>query len=414
MSRFINEANRTDLIMQIAFMVSEFPNTTQTFIQNQIVGLYDRNQEIVIYAESDPSSEAAHEVIEEYDLRDRTIYSSDPQSYYDGFRLLARTMPSLLFDEGIDIRIILSELMSGTSAPRRLSNLNTVSGDEKSDIYHAHFGTVASSFLPITKIHNKPFVASFYGWDASEALQSNPDRYNELFERADAITVLSEDMRDDLASVGCPKSKTHIQPLSIDTERFLFQEREVDDGPVRLLTVARFVEKKGIEYALEAVSSLDTDREVQYTIVGDGQRRDQIESKITDLGLTGVVDLRGWQPQSTVAELMAESHLFLLPSVTAKSGDKEGTPTVLLEAQSMGMPVVSTYHAGIPEIVEDGEAGILVPERDSQALIRALEELIAEPERWAELGKRGRSNIEETHSIEAVSNDLLELYRSLL
>jgi colanic acid/amylovoran biosynthesis glycosyltransferase len=156
------------------------------------------------------------------------------------------------------------------------------------------------------------------------------------------------------------------------------------------------------------------ENDIQYTIIGDGERRELIETTIAEHGLEDIVELRGWQPQSVVADEMADAHLFILPSVTAENGDKEGTPTVLLEAQSMGLPVVSTYHAGIPEIVEDGETGLLVPERDSEALADALETLISNPERWPEMGKRGREHIERNHSIEAVTDDLLKLYRSLL
>lgn len=400
--------------MKITFMLHSFPTPTQTFIQNQISGLLDKNHEVRIFAESNPDPATTHEITEKYDLPDRVTYSGDPQSYVDGLRLLVHSLPSLLFRTNVRPRVVLSQLSAGTAAPRKLSNLDTVTRSDPPDVFHAHFGTAANTFLPVTRAFDRPYVASFYGLDASEALRSDPDRYDELFERADAITVLSEDMRSTIVNAGCPESKTHIQPLSIDTELFPFQERTRGEGPIRLLTVARFVEKKGIVYALEAVAALQDQFEIEYTIVGDGERRELIEATIEEHGLEDAVTLRGWQPQSVVADEMADAHLFLLPSVTAESGDKEGTPTVLLEAQSMGLPVVSTYHAGIPEIVKDGESGLLVPERDSEALAGALETLISEPERWSEMGKRGREHIERNHSIEAVTDDLLELYRSLL
>ncbi|WP_435073291.1 glycosyltransferase [Halorubrum sp. HHNYT27] len=400
--------------MDINFLVEKFPSTTQTFIQNQVVGLLNQDQNVSVFAESKSDSDTMHDVVEEYDLDRRVTYSNAPQSYREGLQLLSDSLPPLLRNSQIPKRVILREFAAGTSAPRRISNLRTLSESEITDVYHAHFGTVGNRYLSFMKCHDVPYIVSFYGRDASQSLQVDPHVYDELFKRADAVTVLSEDMRSAIIEAGCPKENTEILPLSIDTDRFPYHRRSLDGGPIRLLTVARFVEKKGIMYALEAVAAIAENHDLRYTIIGDGERRDLIETKIEEHSLEDVVDLRGWQPQSVVADEMAEAHLFLLPSVTAENGDKEGTPTVLLEAQSMGLPVVATHHAGIPEIVDDGETGLLVPERDSEALTRALETLLAEPDRWSEMGRHGREHIEQSHSIEAVTDNLMELYNSVL
>jgi len=400
--------------MDINFLVEKFPSTTQTFVQNQVVGLLNQNQNVSVFAESRPDAETIHDVVKEYDLDRRVIYSNAPQSYQDGLRLLSDSITPLLRNERISLQVILTELATGTSAPRRLSNLKNLSESDVADIYHAHFGTVGNRFLSFMNCHNVPFVVSFYGRDASQSLRENSHIYDKLFERADAVTVLSEDMRSTIVEAGCPEEDTSLVPLSIDMDRFPYRERSLDSGSIQLLTVARFVEKKGIVYALEAVAAIAENYELQYTIIGDGERRDLIEAKIEEHSLEDVVDLRGWQPQSVVADEMAKAHLFLLPSVTAENGDKEGTPTVLLEAQSMGLPIVTTHHAGIPEIVDDGETGLLVPERDTEALTDALQALLSEPERWSLMGRRGREHIEQNHSIEAVTGDLMELYNSVL
>lgn len=400
--------------MKVGFALDGFPNTTETFIQNQIIGLIDNEIDVTVFAEKSPDDIVEHSTLEGYNLYSSVIYTGNPESYLDGVQLLYSSIPSLLKKREISWQTVLSELKSGISAPRRLSNIDTITEHEILDIYHAHFGPVGNRYLGVTECYSSPFVVSFYGQDASQLLQDDPHLYDRLFRQATVVTALSNDMRDTLTDYGCPPSKIQIQPLSIDTDLFPYREHTPSDGPIKLLTVARFVEKKGLVYALEAVANLAEEHDIRYTIVGDGERRELIESRIARHGLGDIVDLRGWQPQSVVAEEMANAHLFLLPSVTAESGDKEGTPTVLLEAQSMGLPVVSTYHAGIPEIVKDGESGVLVPERDSEALADALETLISEPNRWPEMGKRGREHIERSHSIEAVTDDLLKLYRSLL
>jgi colanic acid/amylovoran biosynthesis glycosyltransferase len=314
----------------------------------------------------------------------------------------------------VSLCTIWSELRHGKAAPHRLANLERVLGSDGFDVYHAHFGSVGNAFLGVTKCRSEPYIASFYGRDASQLLREEPDRYDDLFRRVDAVTALSEDMRSTLVDAGCPRNKTHIQPLCVDTRRFSYRPRTREDGePLRLLTVARFVEKKGLEYALRAVADLAKTHDVKYTIAGDGERRERIESLITELELEEVVNLLGWQPQSTIVDLMTNAHLFLLPSVTAENGDKEGTPTVLLEAQAMGLPIISTYHAGIPEIVADGKSGLLVPERDSEALADALATLAESQSRWTEMGRHGSNHVESKHSIDAVSTSLLDLYKSL-
>jgi colanic acid/amylovoran biosynthesis glycosyltransferase len=400
--------------MNVGFIVNEFPKLSETFILNQVAGLLDAKQEVTIFARANSGERLSHDLVQNYDMMANTIYSEMPTTYAQGALLLVRAVPRLVLEHGVSLRTLGAELRHGKTAPHRLTNLDRVFTSGDFDVYHAHFGPVGNAFLGVTKCRDTPYVVSFYGWDASQLLRDDPGRYDDLFRRADAVTALSEDMRSTLVDAGCPRSKTHIQPLCVDTDRFTYQPRtREDDEPVRLLTVARFVEKKGLEYALRAVAALAETHEVEYAIAGDGERRERIESLIAELGLEDTVDLLGWQSQSEIVDLMADSHLFVLPSVTAESGDKEGTPTVLLEAQAMGLPVVSTYHAGIPEIVADGEAGLLVPERDSGALADALAALADDPDRWADMGRAGRDYVESTHSIEAVSASLVDLYEAL-
>jgi colanic acid/amylovoran biosynthesis glycosyltransferase len=401
--------------MKIAFLVHRFPKISETFILNQLIGLCNKRTTVQVFSEAKPDDTPTHRKIQKYSFQDKTTYTADPENYVEGIQALCQSVPKLIESQNVSFPGVFSEFKTLQSAPRRLANIATVAESDGSDIYHAHFGPVGNSFLGVTKSFDKPYVVSFYGRDASELLRENPARYDELFDRADAVTALSSDMKSSLVDAGCPDSKIHIQPLCIDTEQFSFSERSKEDRePIQLLSVARFVEKKGLEYAIRAVASLAKSYDVTYRIAGDGERRDRLESLIDELGVSDTVHILGWQSQSEVANLMRDSHIFVLPSVTAEGGDKEGTPTVLLEAQSRGLPVVSTLHAGIPEIVENGVSGILVPERDSDELYAALERLASNPGMWAEMGRAGREKVSETHSIEAASGRLVDLYESLI
>jgi colanic acid/amylovoran biosynthesis glycosyltransferase len=199
-------------------------------------------------------------------------------------------------------------------------------------------------------------------------------------------------------------------------DRFSFSTRKPKtDGKVQLLTVGRLVEKKGLEYAVQAVArALKKYPNLSYKIVGDGPLRDSLASSIKELGLERHINLVGWKKQEEVAVLLQEADLFLSPSVTSQDGDQEGIPATLIEAMARGLPVLSTYHSGIPELVEDGKSGFLVPERDVEALTTKLTYLLDHPECWPEMGYAGRKYVEAHYDLNKLNDRLVQLYQQLL
>lgn len=395
---------------RIAFLVKSFPKLSETFILHQVTGLIDAGHEVDVFALDAPDEEISHPELAEYDLRDRTTYLDVPL-VSAGVRAGRNALRDFLRDPtyaGSLLRnrrdaVSLETVMAGT--------LDNGFDTDAYDAIHAHFGPIGNAFAFLAADSDARFIVSFYGFDASEFLDKHSVRYRGLFERADVVTVLSEEMRGRITDAGCPASKTQIVPLPIDTEKFEFRTRTApEDGPIRLLSVARLVEKKGIEYSIDAVAAIADEYDVEYVVAGDGPLRDDLQRRAERREIAGVVEFRGWVDSDEVSSLMDESHAFLLPSVTARSGDREGTPTVLLEAQAVGLPVVSTRHAGIPEIVADGEAGYLVSERDADELATALRRLLDRPEDWAEMGRAGRSYVQREHAVEAVVAELTAIY----
>ena len=188
------------------------------------------------------------------------------------------------------------------------------------------------------------------------------------------------------------------------------------DGRVRLATVGRLVEKKGVEQAIRAVSLLRRERPelaFTYRVAGDGPLRGHLEALIGSLGLQDCVTLLGACTGREVAALLEDSQLYLQPSVTAANGDMEGIPVSLMEAMAMGLPVLSTRHSGIPELVADGEAGFLVPERDIPALAARLADLAAEPSRWPAMGGAGRLAVEPGFDNDRLVDSLAGMLREL-
>lgn len=160
--------------------------------------------------------------------------------------------------------------------------------------------------------------------------------------------------------------------MGIDTKKFLFSPRKLRfDGKIHLLTVARLVEKKGIQYSIQAVAKVVKKYpQIEYKIAGDGPLKSDMESLIDGLKVNGNVKLLGGKQQGEIIELMKDADIFLAPSVTSNDGDQEGIPVAIMEALAQGLPVISTYHSGIPELVQDGISGFLVPERDTKSNIK--------------------------------------------
>jgi colanic acid/amylovoran biosynthesis glycosyltransferase len=201
----------------------------------------------------------------------------------------------------------------------------------------------------------------------------------------------------------------------MNPDEFAFRDRVRRTAePMRILTVGRLVEKKGVEYAIRAVAQArERGLEVHYDIVGDGPLRQALSSLIDELGVRQHVVLHGARDSRFIREAMSEAHLFMLTSVTAANGDQEGTPNSLIEAQATGLPVVSTRHSGIPEAVLDGKSGVLVAERDVAALTAVLLRLAAQPDVCREMGRKGRRHVEAQFDIRKLNRDMVGLYEEV-
>ncbi|WP_413165272.1 glycosyltransferase [Capilliphycus salinus ALCB114379] len=217
-------------------------------------------------------------------------------------------------------------------------------------------------------------------------------------------------------ALGCPADKIVKLPMGLNLSLYQFKARYLEaNEPIKIITVARLVEKKGIEYSIRAVAEvLKQYPNLIYRIVGDGVLRNSLEELIRELGVSEKIKLLGWMTQEEVRQLYVDSHLFILSSVTAQDGDKEGQGLVLQEAQAMGLPVLSTIHNGIPDGVLDGKSGFLVPETDVKALVERISYLITNPEKWPEMGRVGRAFVEENYDINLLNDRLVKIYENLL
>jgi colanic acid/amylovoran biosynthesis glycosyltransferase len=285
-------------------------------------------------------------------------------------------------------------------------------------LLHAHFGSDGWEALPIRRETRLPLVTTFYGYDMS-LLPRDPlwrTRYAELFAGGDLFLVEGPHMRAALETLGCPDHKVRIQRIGIDVARIPYRPRQPLRGRSwRLLFCGRLTEKKGLMDALEALAALRLHHPaVILRVIGDGEDREAVTLRVAALGLQECVQLLGSQPYAVVAEELAAADVLVAPSRTAANGDSEGgAPTILLEAQAAGLPVVTTTHADIPFVVGDG-AALLASERDPAALTRCLIRLLEVPEQWSRMGEAGRRHVEKFHDIRIIVRQLECTYFDLM
>lgn len=297
----------------------------------------------------------------------------------------------------------------------------------KARIIHAHFGPKGVEAMPLARARGLPLITSFYGYDLSKLPLEDPQwvpRYQRLFAEGARFLVEGPHMAEQLADLGCPRSKIVIQHIGIETQNYPFLARphSVEKG-LRILMIGRFVEKKGFPDGIEAFASfLREGGRGQLTIVGDDSRyeptanyRDKLEALVAELGIGAHVEFLGFVPHDALKRLLYRHHLLLSPSRTATSGDNEGgAPVTLLEAQATGMPVISTLHCDIPEVVDDETTGLLAPEGDVATLTAHLLELYHKPEHAAAMGRAAHEWVQHRHDARRQGRTLDALYDTVL
>jgi colanic acid/amylovoran biosynthesis glycosyltransferase len=437
--------------MRIAFLLQSFPAVSETFILSQVTGLIDLGHDVHVFAERRPphneADEPIHPDFQNYNLASRTTYLDSEMPLASGYwsmpvwpfsgetwlpgaqraipnsGRLMQAVPALrrCLDAAPELTFeVIDPQQYGSQALSLESLYHLASFLERSDQYdvlHAHFGPVANSFRFARTVCRAPLVVTFHGYDFSQyPRQHGEGVYRRLFQDVDAVMGISQYATQRLMQLGCPEEKLYVLHTGVFPSRFPFRARRLEPGePVRILTVGRLVEKKGLEYALRAVAEVRRSHSnLRYEIIGEGPLRSELEGLIRQLDLGPIVTLRGAAGADAVRRSFAASHLYLLPSVTAADGDQEGIPVSLMEAQSCGVPVVSTFHSGIPELVADGRSGLLVEERNEEQLARALLQLVQSPHAWPSMGECGRNIVEARFDTAGLNRDLLAVYEKAI
>lgn len=383
---------------KIAYLLHMFPVLSETFIIDEILQLKKTGEDISIFSFARCSNEVIHKKAEE--LMRNVFYAPDPKSDVRSFiRVL---MPNLTFFFRNPLRYIHSMFkyvsIIGKKEFSQMFYLCHLIKKRRMQHLHAHFARlgatasmVASEFLKI------PFSFVVHAHD----IFVENDFLEEKIKKAKYVIAISKYNKEYLLKQypDTPPNKIKVIHCGVDTEVFKPQPKIAGDG-ICLLSGGRFVEKKGFSYLIKACK-LMVDKGVRFRceVFGYGPLKERLFNEVKKLGLEEIIHLRGAINRDGLLHSLTQSDIFILPSVVAGDGDRDGIPVTLMEAMSGGKAVVSTDISGLPELICSGNEGILVPQRDEVSLAQTMMKLIEDGALRQRLGVRAREKIEEKFNL---------------
>lgn len=395
---------------------------SETFVINQIVGLVKLGIDIDIISIHRGDLSINNAELDKYNLIGRTTYLLDEKDGARKIEVFAQRSCAILMNL-FSLKTLLSLNVRRFGIHAKSLILPCLAAKIRApivtDIVISHFGTTS---VIANKLHSLGLLVGelltvFHGADISrkDILERYKNDYSELFVQGRAFLPVSHLWKKKLVAMGCPAEKIYINRMGINTDEFHCRELDVPiKMPLSIVTTARLVEKKGVKYALEAMSLLKCKGvEFHYRVIGDGPLMAQLQKSIDDLNLTEHVEFLGYQPQHLVKEILSESDIFLLPSVTAINGDMEGIPVALMEAMASGLLVLSTKHSGIPELIKSGCSGFLVNECSPEGIAEDIYRITEGLYDLQSIRSRACATISNQYSLDVTSVELIDLCRNI-
>ncbi|AXT80486.1 colanic acid biosynthesis glycosyltransferase WcaL [Escherichia coli] len=406
--------------MKVGFFLLKFPLSSETFVLNQITAFIDMGFEVEIVALQKGDTQNTHAAWTKYNLAARTRWLQDEPTGKVA-KMRHRASQTL---RGIHRKNTWQALnLKRYGAESRNLILSAICGQVATpfhtDVFIAHFGpagVTAAKLRELGVIRGK-IATIFHGIDISsrEVLNHYTPEYQQLFRRGDLMLPISELWAGRLQKMGCPREKIAVSRMGVDMTRFSPRPVKAPATPLEIISVARLTEKKGLHVAIEACRQLKEQGVVfRYRILGIGPWERRLRTLIEQYQLEDVVEMPGFKPSHEVKAMLDDADVFLLPSVTGADGDMEGIPVALMEAMAVGIPVVSTLHSGIPELVEADKSGWLVPENDARALAQRLAVFSQlDTDELAPVVKRAREKVEHDFNQQVINRELASLLQAL-
>jgi len=273
----------------------------------------------------------------------------------------------------------------------------------------AEFGTEGVWIWPVVKRLGLPFHVYFRGYDATAFLEHKRRRsgrvraYRAMLAQADTVFSVSQFLYRQLEKHGLNLSGSLVIPSGVDTSRF----RPTQKDPDLLVAAGRFIEKKAPDLTVRAFArAVFNNPRARLEFIGDGPLLENCQRMVSSMGLDGRVIFHGHKDHHFVCNLLNRASIFLQHSIVAPNGDQEGAPTSIQEAMAAGAHVISTRHAGIPDLVVDGETGTLVDEGDEDGFVEAISEALANADRTRFMGEAGRLRAKARFDLHLSNSDI--------
>ena len=400
---------------KIAYLMSRFPKISETFILYEILELQRLGMQIEIFPLLRESAPVMHS--EARALVERAHYSKLwTKEVLQAQRYWLRRQPAAYAHAWAQA------IRGNARSPKSLSRALVVVPQAALfaqrmvelgvSHLHAHWAThPALAAYVVNVLTGLPYSFTAHADD----IYVERSMLDEKIRRAQFVITISEYNKRFLSKLygEAAAKKIFVVHCGVDSAIFAPRAHTPSNSLFNIVCVARLEQKKGHSYLIEACAQLKAQGvSFRCVLVGDGEQRAQIEGQIKRLGLEDMVILLGQQPRSRVGELLANADVMVLPSVTTAEGRQEGIPVALMEALATELPVVASAISGIPELVEDGHTGLLVPERDPAALAMALARLQNDPELGRRLGAAGRAKVQREFDLQRNTARLHRMFTS--
>ncbi|MDB9540830.1 glycosyltransferase family 4 protein [Anabaenopsis tanganyikae CS-531] len=402
----------------VGYILKRYPRYSETFVVNEILAHETAGLKIEIFALRPPNDTHFQNIISQ--VRAPVTYIKKP--------IPGRVSPSLNSLAPTGASYFWAELQEASQViPDFWSKLAIAEGEQASTVYqaawlareakikaithlHAHFGTVATSVARLAShFTGIPYTFTAHAKDIFHESVNFADMERKLQDASTVVTVSDYNLKYLQTTYPTVTQKVRRIYNGLNLQQLKYSAPA--DRPPVIISVGRLVEKKGLSILIDACAILQQRNcEFQCQIVGTGSLEPVLKQQIEDLELQSSVEIVGPRPQNDVFKLVQQAAVFAAPYVIGKDGNRDGLPTVLLEAMALGTPCVSTDVTGIPEVVRHGETGLIVPQNNPEKLAISLQELLTDSALRVRLSSQARNLIASEFDIERNTQVLRKLF----
>ncbi|WP_043366655.1 glycosyltransferase [Belnapia sp. F-4-1] len=409
--------------MRIAYLVDRFPSLSETFIAHEVIDMIDAGADIRVLSLGRPKdSFALPEHVKALDIVTYFPFPSPSRRKkvrdmaMAGLRMIRRGQLR-------NLRRCLFDRENGGFSRHEMLLLADAVNDPRwrPQIIHCHFGTVGrlAAMMKHKGLTRAKITTTLHGYDISKYMRQNPDGiYDLLIREAEHIFTVCEVFLSRIRALGAPKEKTSVLHMGVDYDGLIACAAPRRwDAFVHWISVGRMTEKKGHEYAIRGFAQAlraNPKLRMTFSIVGDGPLLPKMKALVEQLGMEQHIRLLGAVQHDEVQAMLAQADGFILHSVAAEDGDMEGIPVALMEAMAQGLPVVTTRHSGIPELVEHEVTGFLVEERNEAALAKILGDIGTQRPDLSKLVEAARMTVKRDFNRKTQAQRLYGFFETIL